>query len=86
MLMLTLSVPWVNHVASATSGSLQLSSAAAVPVALLVAALVLVWAIRQLQPAVVVVAQLLRAFVLTALTAALIIGALMLLLATAVVN
>ncbi|GAA1691419.1 hypothetical protein GCM10009765_46040 [Fodinicola feengrottensis] len=86
MLMLTLRASWVNQVAVASTTGLPVSPTAAVTLVLIVVALMLVWTMRQLQPAVAVVAQLFRAFILTAMVAAVIIGALVLMLATAVVH
>jgi hypothetical protein len=86
MLMLTLLMPPVNHFVTMSAGPARLSPATVVTLVLVVVAVIFVWALRQLQPAFVVVAELLRIVVLTAVAAAVIIGALVLLLATAVVH
>lgn len=76
----TLPMPLVNHLALMSTGTDSSSPATSFVIAMLVVAVLLVFAVRLLRPTVVAVAEILRGAVQAAFAATLIIGALAILL------
>jgi hypothetical protein len=86
MMMLSLAVAWVNGLAEASAAAPELTPGAIFVLLLFIGALLLGWVIRQLRPTFVLATELLRVAVMTAVTATLVIGGLVLLLAATVAH
>lgn len=84
MLMLALPFAWVNHLVTAPAAAVQSTSVTLVGLVALVAVVVVGWALRRIRPVFVLVADLFRLVMVTAVTLAVIVGAFVFIVVTAV--